>query len=99
MTVYSDNAQNRFSFCVQPEVFTPVHVNSTTGLTKGVHLSVPQIDFPVISHDSALEALQRFIKSHMCCHRSVLKNLRILHVFLNVRCESRNPFHITMALV
>ena len=70
---------NRFSFCVQPEVFTPVHVNSTTGLTKGVHLSVPQIDFPVISHDSALEALQRFIKSHMCCHRSVLKNLRILH--------------------
>ncbi len=39
-----------------------------------------QTDFPVISTESAIERLEREMKSRCFCRRAVLKNLRIERV-------------------
>lgn len=46
-----------------------------------------QTDFPVISTESAIERLEREMKSRCFCRRAVLKNLRIERVGVVVVCQ------------
>lgn len=62
------------------DAFVPVALENTSRSIRGSKMASLQTDFPVISTESAIERLEREMKSRCFCRRAVLKNLRIERV-------------------
>lgn len=54
-------------------------------LFPGQKLPIFEVDFPVISHDVAVDLLLQVLNSRSCCRRSTLDRIQILSVYVEFR--------------
>ena len=66
-----------------PNTFIPITPDDSATRVRGTKMPSPQMDFPVISRESAIDALKKHVNACFSCRRSVMKKLCVKRVALS----------------